>query len=123
MVILFGAIWLVVGIANLRIAYKERFMRDLKKNSMSADEYRAAVWIGKLGYAARGIVFLLIGLIILQTIFGGSTGESQSFDGAMVKLAREPNGEILLAAVAIGLILFGVYSALSAKWIKINPRR
>jgi hypothetical protein len=123
LIIVFGLVWLVVGVNQLIIAHKEKFMRDLKKSSMSADEYRAAVWTGKLGHAARGIVFILIGIIVFQTIFTGGAQEPLSFDGALAKLSHAPNGEVYLAAVAIGLILFGVYSALCAKWIKIDPRR
>ena len=123
LVIAFGLLWIAVGIGQLIIAYKEQFMRDLKKGSMSAQEYKTAIWSGKLGYAARGIVFFIIGLIVMRTVFGGGTQEPQSFDGALATLLHAQNGGILLAAVAIGLILFGVYSALCAKWIKTETRR
>jgi hypothetical protein len=68
-------------------------------------------------------VFVLIGLIILQTTFAVGSRQVQGFDGALAALAHAPYGEILLGVVAFGLILFGVFSALCTKWIKTGPRR
>ena len=103
-------------------AYTAHFMRDLKTGAMSAQEVKTVTWLGKIGYAARGIVFALVGLIILQTAFAVGAKQAQGFDGALAALAHAPYGEILLGAVALGLILFGVYSALCAKWNKIGRR-
>jgi hypothetical protein len=38
-----------------------------------------------------------------------------------MKLAQGPYGQLILAAVAAGLVLFGVYSVLSARWYTIDP--
>ena len=122
LVIAFGLVWIVVGVAQLVIAYTAHFMRDLKTGTMSAQEVKTATWLGKIGYAARGIVVVLIGLIILQTVFAVGVKQAQGFDGALAALAHAPYGEILLGAVAIGLILFGAYSAMCAKWNKIGSR-
>jgi hypothetical protein len=123
LVIAFGLFWIVAGAGQLAAAYTDHFMRDLNKGTMSAQEIKTATWLGKLGYAARGIVFGLIGLIILQTVFAVGAKQAQGFDGALAALAHAPYGEILLGAVAIGLMLFGLYSALCAKWIQIGTRR
>lgn len=64
----------------------------------------------------------VIGLITLQTVFVVGARQAQGFDGALAALAYAPYGEILLGAVAIGLILFGAYSAMRAKWNKIGCR-
>ena len=46
------------------------FTRDLKTSTMSAQEIKTATWIGRLGFAARGIVFALIGVIIAHIQVG-----------------------------------------------------
>jgi len=122
LVIAFGLFWIGAGIGQLAVAYTAHFMRDLKAGTMSVQEVKTATWLGKLGYAARGIVFVLIGLIILQTDFAVGAKQAQGFDGALAALAHAPYGGILLGAVAIGLVLFGVYSALCAKWTHIGSR-
>jgi len=123
LVIAFGLFWIGAGVGQLVTAYTAHFLRDLKTSTMSAQEVKTATWLGKSGYAARGIVFALIGLIILQTVFAVGAKQAQGFDGALAALAHAPHSEILLGAVAMGLILFGVYSALCAKWNKIGTRR
>jgi len=120
LVVGFGLIWMGIGAGQLVSAYVAHFTRDLKTNAMSAQELKAATWMGRLGFAARGIVFGLIGAIILQTAFAVGTKQAKGFDGALAALAHAPYGEVLLGAVAIGLILFGAYSVMCAKWNKIG---
>ncbi len=123
LVMAFGLIWIGVGFTQLGTAYSAHFLRDLKTSTMSAQEVKTATWLGKIGYAARGIVVVLVGVIILQTVLAVGVSQAQGFDGALAALAHAPYGGILLGAVAIGLILFGSYSAMCAKWNKIGTRR
>ncbi len=123
LIVAFGLFWIAAGVGQLVTAYVAHFTRDLKTGSMSAQEVKAATWLGRIGFAARGIVFGLIGVIILQTAFAVGARQAQGFDGALAALAHAPYGEVLLGAIAIGLILFGAYSALCAKWNKIGNRR
>jgi len=123
LIVAFGLFWVAAGAGQLYEAYVAHFTRDLKTNTMSAQEVKAATWLGRIGYAARGVVFGLIGVIILQTALAAGAKQAQGFDGALAALLHAPYGEVLLGAVAIGLILFGAYSALCAKWNKISPRQ
>lgn len=123
LVIAFGLFWIAAGAGQLASAYSAYFMRDLNKGTMSAQEVKTATWLGKLGYAARGVVFGLVGLIVLQNVFAVGAKQTKGFDGALAALAHAPYGEFLLGAVAIGLIFFGVYSAMCAKWNKTGARR
>ncbi len=123
LVIVFGLWWIGVGVGQLVSAYTAHFMRDIKTGPMSAQEVKTVTWLGKIGIAARGIVFTLIGLIILQRVFTTGAKQAQGFDGALAALAHAPSGGILLGVVATGLILFGIYSGLCAKWIRIDTQR
>ena len=123
LIVAFGLFWIAAGAGQVLTAYRAKFTRDLQTSSMSAQEIKAATWLGKIGFTARGIVFGLIGMIILQTAFAVGAKQAQGFDGALAALAHAPYGELLLGAVAIGLILFGAYSALCAKWNKIHGRQ
>jgi hypothetical protein len=123
LIIAFGLFWIAAGAGQVMTAYVAHFTRDLKTSTMSAQEIKTATWLGRIGFAARGIVFALIGVIILQTAFAVGAKQASGFDGALAALAHAPYGEVLLGAVAVGLILFGAYSALCAKWNKIGAQR
>jgi hypothetical protein len=58
--------------------------------------------LARAGYAARGIIYALIGLLAFRLAAGtGSTRPSQQ--GAMQKIAHQPFGHALLLVTAIGL--------------------
>jgi hypothetical protein len=46
--------------------------------------------------------------------------ESEDLGGALLRLLREPFGRPLLTLVASGLITFGVYSILCARWARLR---
>lgn len=59
--------------------------------------------LARLGYAARGVVYLLLGgLALASALWGGSDAEGSS--DALSTLLRLPFGRILLGLVAIGLM-------------------
>lgn len=122
-VVAFGLFWIAAGIGQVVTGYAAKFTRDLNTGVMSAQEIETMTLLGRIGYAARGAVFGLVGVIILQTAFAVGPKHAQGFDGALAALAHAPYGGILLGAVAIGLIMFGAYSALCAKWNKVGTRR
>jgi hypothetical protein len=115
-----GLIWIAVGVGQLYVAYKQDFKKDFQFNKMSASEIKWATRLGQIGYAARGIVFAVIGTIIFQAGLTHNPSQPQGFDTALLKLAQAPNGTLLLGGVALGLIAFGIFSALSAWWIKVS---
>jgi len=66
---------------------------------------RAAPWVerlGRLGYAAKGIVYLLVGVLAAEAAVGAGAVATGS-RGAMRHVRRLPFGDVLLVAVAVGL--------------------
>ena len=115
-----GLVWIAVGLGQLYTAYKRDFEKDFQFNKMSATERTWATRLGQIGYAARGIVFAVVGTIIVQAGLTHNPSQAQGFDTALLKLAQAPNGTLLLGGVALGLIAFGIFSAFCARWIKVS---
>lgn len=120
LVVALGLFWMAVGLGQLYTAYKQDFKKDFQFNTMSAAERKWATRLGQIGYAARGIVFAVIGTLIVQAAQTHNPAQAQGFDTALLKLAQAPNGTLLLGGVALGLIAFGIYSAFCARWIKVS---
>lgn len=115
-----GLVWIGVGFGEMYKAYKASFMKDFQVGKMNASEELWATRLGQIGYTARGIVFAVVGLLVVQAGVTHNPAQAQGFDSALIKLAHAPYGALLLGGVALGLIAFGIYSALSARWIQVS---
>ena len=67
----------------------------------------------RAGLVAYGVVHLLIAWLALQVAFGES-GKTASSSGAMQTLSRQPLGEVLVWAVAIGMVMLVIWRLLEA---------
>jgi hypothetical protein len=81
-----------------------------------------AVWLCRIGLAARGIVF---GVAAWYLIKAGTTGRpSKTADSAeAIRIAAdwpEPLGSWILAGVGVGLLSYGIFQALNAKYRTIR---
>ena len=78
-------------------------------------EHQAAPWIEKLarfGYAAKGVVYIIVGVIAARAAFG--SGDAEGSSGALGSLRDEPFGQVLLWLIAIGLFGYVVWQAVLA---------
>jgi hypothetical protein len=69
-------------------------------------------WIARGGYAARGVVFLIMGYFAILAALGA--GRSVSSTDALKTLLSGPMGSVLLAIVAAGLFCFGLWRAMQS---------
>ncbi|MBC7291451.1 MAG: DUF1206 domain-containing protein [Actinotalea sp.] len=69
----------------------------------------------RLGYAANGLINIIIGWIALQVAFGGgSGGQEASAGGALETLVAQPFGAVLLWIAFAGFALLGVWNIVFA---------
>jgi hypothetical protein len=100
-------------------AFRARFRRDLQMGSASRRTRQVVTWFGKAGGIARGAVFVTIGIFLIVAAIEARPGQAKGIDSALVTLAHTPLGPWLLGAVALGLVLFGVYSCCEARWRQV----
>ncbi|HUB43302.1 MAG TPA: DUF1206 domain-containing protein [Streptosporangiaceae bacterium] len=108
-----------IGIYLAYQAYRARFLRDLRMGSASRRTREVVTWFGKAGGIARGAVFVTVGVFLIVAAIEARPGQAKGIDSALVTLARTPLGPWLLGAVALGLVLFGVYSCCEARWRQV----
>ncbi|MCB0168372.1 MAG: DUF1206 domain-containing protein [Anaerolineae bacterium] len=70
-------------------------------------------WLARLGFAAKGVVYALIGVLAVQYAFGQG-GEATGTTGALETIAGEPFGQILLVLIALGLVGYAVWQLMRA---------
>jgi len=69
--------------------------------------------LGRAGYAARAVVFLVIGWSLIKSGWFGSARKVESVGDAMGTLA---GNYVLFTFVAVGLVVFGLFSLLLARY-------
>lgn len=119
LVALAGIAVIASGFYQLYDAWSKKFRKRLKLQEMSADEERLATRTGQAGLTARGIVFLVSGWFLIQAGLRFDPSQAQGLGGALETLARQPSGPWLLGLVALGLIAYGAYSFLQARYRRI----
>jgi len=100
-------------------AWKEKFRKDLEFGQAGARVSRVVVWFGKFGGMARGAVFVTAGIFLVVAAVQAKPQQAKGIDSALRTLASTPLGPWLLVLVAIGLIMFGVFSICQAKWQRL----
>lgn len=108
---LIGVVIIGVGVYQLYKAYQIKFREKLKMHEMSHMETKWGVRAGRAGIAARGIVFGIIGIFLVQAAMQADPQEAGGVGKALQTLASQPYGPWLLGIVAIGLVAYGLYSA------------
>lgn len=99
------------GLAQLRNAGRCIFLKRLDGRASSP----MVKWLGRVGYAARGIIFLLVGFLIGRAALNGQSTEAGGMEQALDLLSGP-----ILYAVAAGLILFGLFSIIEGLFRHIN---
>jgi uncharacterized protein DUF1206 len=107
------------GLHQIRRGWTERFRKEIRLQEMDATERQVALNSGKLGLIARGIVFLISGWFLILAAWRFDPRQARGLGGALAALAAQPHGALLLGLVAAGLIAFGAYSILLARYGRI----
>ncbi|MEU6390837.1 DUF1206 domain-containing protein [Streptomyces sp. NPDC046939] len=120
--------WLV-GIAGLVIigigigvgvrAAQRKYHKHLKKAQMSRQVRRGIDVLGVSGGVARGLIYAGAGLFILIAAAQYDPDEAKGVDGTLRAFAGTPAGPWLLALVAFGLLLFGLFSFALARYRRV----
>ncbi len=118
-----GLCWIAgAGLGEIVMGWSGRFEKDLALTRVGRTERRWALVLGRVGIVARGVVFAVIGVLLVVAAFHANPGEAGGMDDALLALQRQPFGRLLLGAAAIGLIAFGAYSMLCSRWMRMPAR-
>jgi hypothetical protein len=116
LVVVIGLALIGGGIFLVYEAWEEKFRRDLELGQLRARTRRIVEWLGKFGGIARGAVFTTAGIFLVIAAVEAKPQQAKGVDSSLRALASTPLGPWLLVLVAIGLIMFGLFSCCQAKW-------
>ena len=108
-----------VGLYFLYRAYTTEFRKEFKLNEMSPTAARWAILSGRLGYAARGAVFSLMGFFVVQAALQSNAGKVRGLGGVLNSLAQQPAGPWLLGLMALGLLAYSAHMFVAARYRRL----
>lgn len=114
-----GAIVIGVGFEQGYNGIKKKFLEKSKTEKMSPNVKSAFTGFGVAGHLARGVVFVLMGYLLIKAAIDYNPKAAVSLDAALSKLAHADNGPWLLGVVSAGLIAFGLYALADARYRKV----
>ena len=115
LVALVGVIVMTSGVLQLRLGITGRF-RDSLRPGLSRLERVVTTVCGSLGYMTLGVLSLIVGWSLVQVAVEYDPSEAGGWEKALWLLSGLGQGRWLLGAVAVGLILYGLYFLLLVRY-------
>jgi len=117
---LVGLVGLAIAAAGLSFAWRAWRGDVARYLSLPADKREGILWLGRLGFAARGVVFLIVGGFLILAAWHGNSAEAHGLGGALQALQRQPYGWVLFCLTALGLFAFGLFGLVQARYRHID---
>ncbi|MFI1154827.1 DUF1206 domain-containing protein [Streptomyces sp. NPDC020817] len=119
---LVGAAGLGIAVAGVVIAVqaaRRTFRRHLSMGGVPGWGRKSVDFLGVAGGLARGVVFAAAGGFVVYAAVRYDPARAKGVDDTLRSFAGTAAGPWLLVAVAVGLMLFGVFSWAMARWREV----
>jgi len=114
-----GLGFIAFAVSQFYKAFTAKFREKLTTNEMSEKTETFATRSGQAGLSARGVVFGIIGVFLIQAALHSNAGEARGLSGALRALEQQPYGQWVLGIVALGLVAYGFYMLVLARYRRI----
>lgn len=117
LLIVVGLIAIGVGLYMVAKGLRKKFLEDI--SSPSGTPGAGITFLGILGYVAKGIAVFVVGVLFIVAAVTLDPNKASGLDGALKSLSSLPFGQVILIAVGVGLICYGVYSFARARFARL----
>ena len=108
------------GVYQVFRAFAAELHRNVNEHEVTNDAGRWLIVVSRIGIAARGVVFVAVGLVLFHAAREHNPAKAGGLADALNEVARL--GQWPFVATAAGLIAYGVYQLLSARYRHILAR-
>jgi hypothetical protein len=113
LIVIGGVILFLAGLWQLKRAIGGDFCKHLRPDIQHQSWVK---WMGRGGYGARGVIFVVTSIFLVSAGLSGDPSEAGGMQDALRWMASPVN-----LIVAAGLALFGAFSLVEARFRQINP--
>jgi hypothetical protein len=117
------ALWLIAaafvgyGLQQIYVGWKAKLDKELWLGQLSNDTRKFLVGASRFGIAARGVVFATTGVLVGRAIQHRDPQRVKGIKASLIELFEL--GRWPFAIVALGLVAYGVYQLLEARYRRI----
>jgi hypothetical protein len=107
---------IAVGLYQLYAAYKAKFRGELALGRMGGARELWTTLLGRIGTAARALAIGAAGAFLLLAAYQSDPKETRGLGGALETIQHQPLGSYMLGVIAAGLVLYGAFMFLVARY-------
>ncbi|MEO6237555.1 MAG: DUF1206 domain-containing protein [Vicinamibacterales bacterium] len=120
--------WLIVmvglgvgyyGIIEIIDAIKGKLEPDLDAATLRRRAGEWALYVARGGIGARGILLAILGFSVIRAALDHRPSAAGGMDSSMLILNTLPQGTLLLGAAAAGVLAYGIYQLLHARYAHV----
>jgi hypothetical protein len=106
------------GLYQLYKAWKAKLAKELELGRLSSGARRFVMGASRFGIAARGIVFVTTGVLVGRAIQQRNPNQVKGIKASLIELFEL--GRWPFAIVAVGLVAYGIYQMINARYRRID---
>ncbi len=111
-----GLVVIVVGMSQIWRALFGDVRRNWRLGALDPERDRVPLWLGRFGLAARGVVLAVGGVLVLRAAAAYDPDRAGGLGEVLGELARQPASHWLLGGVALGLVAYGCFALVEARY-------
>lgn len=112
-----GAAW--YGVVQIKDAIKGRLEPDLDAASLRRAAGAWALDVARAGIVARALVLIVLAVGVVRAALAQRASAAGGMDASLVLLNSLPSGALFLGATSAGLLAYGVYQLLHARYARL----
>lgn len=118
-VTLLGVAIVVAGLVLGWRGVSGRMMEDVARG-LEGRERRLLARVGMVGMLARMVAYVLVGVFLVNAALEFDPEEGVGLDQALLTLANQPHGPVLLGLVAVGLLAYAAFCFVHARYVRLD---
>jgi hypothetical protein len=115
-----GLVLASVALGKIWKAVRADLDEQLDLSRLGGLAQRAVIALGRFGMAAVGIVGAVVGAGLVYAAMRSNPNEAKGFGDALRSVQSWSYGSVVLIVVAIGLVAFGLFELVEARYRRIH---
>lgn len=111
-----GLVIAAVGARHMHKGATSGFTDDLSADALDGRWAGVVLWLGRVGYAGRGLAYVTVGGLIAAAGVTRDADQAGGLDEALSRMREQPAGPVLLTIVAAGFAAYGVFCFVRARY-------